>query len=85
MNYNSVRNRIFIGKIFYNAIWDNGLLVREFIPSRRNSDWVVGMYDSANNTFYTNMGTDNFIAGPVVNNCDAPIVRSWLLLLCRIT
>ena len=49
-------------------IWRNDILVRNLIPARRNSDNVVGMYDLVNNTFYTNEGTGNFIAGPVVNN-----------------
>ena len=37
-----------------------------FIPARRNSDGVLGMYDTVSNTFFTNAGTGEFIAGPIV-------------------
>ena len=42
-------------------------LVRNLIPCYRNSDNVVGLYDIVNNVFYTNDGTGDFIAGPVVS------------------
>jgi len=41
-------------------------LVGDFIPARRNSDGVLGMYDTVTQTFLTNGGTGDFIAGPVV-------------------
>lgn len=47
-------------------IWDNGTLVRNFIPCIRLTDNVVGLYDTINNTFYTNSGTGVFTAGPDV-------------------
>ncbi len=55
-------------KHFY--IKDNGTLVRNLIPAKRNSDSVVGMYDTVSGTFFTNAGTGSFIAGPaVLNSC----------------
>ena len=60
---NGVAYRTFSGKIYYCKIWDNGELVREFIPCRRNSDSVLGMYDRVNNVFYTNAGSGVFTAG----------------------
>ena len=36
------------------------------IPAKRNSDNVVGMWDTVSKTFFTNAGTGSFIAGPVV-------------------
>lgn len=38
-----------------------------FIPARRDSDGEIGMYDTVTNSFFTNAGTGEFIAGPVVN------------------
>ena len=35
-----------------------------FIPAKRNSDNVIGMYDTVSDRFFTNQGTGNFIAGP---------------------
>ena len=52
--------------IYYFQIYDNGVLVRDFIPARRNSDGVVGMYDTVGQTFYTNPRDTNFVAGPAI-------------------
>lgn len=41
-------------------IYRNNTLVRDFIPSLRNIDGKVGLYDKANGTFYTNAGTGDF-------------------------
>ncbi|MBR6838749.1 MAG: hypothetical protein IKM94_04245, partial [Alphaproteobacteria bacterium] len=40
-------------------------LVANFVPAK-NSSGVVGLYDTVNNRFYTNAGTGEFTAGPVV-------------------
>ncbi len=36
------------------------------IPAKRNSDGVIGMYDTVTKTFFTNSGTGSFIAGPEI-------------------
>ena len=56
----------FTGRIYYLQITDGMNTVRNFIPARRNSDGVLGMYDTVSNTFFTNAGTGEFIAGPMV-------------------
>lgn len=63
-NQNGSFFRNFTGKIYSCRIWDNGELVREFIPCKRNSDSVLGLYDTVNNVFYTNAGSGSFTAGP---------------------
>ncbi len=50
-------------KIYHFKIYDNGVLVRDFVPAKRGD--VVGMYDLANGVFYENAGTGEFVAGPV--------------------
>lgn len=50
--------------VYYCKIYDNGTLIRNFIPAKRNSDNVLGLYDIVNSKFYTNAGTGTFIAGP---------------------
>lgn len=50
-------------KIRYCKIWENNILVRNFIPARRKSDSVLGMYDTVSGDFLTNAGTGDFIAG----------------------
>ena len=60
-SYNGAAARI------YNLQLSEGTTVRHnFIPVRRNSDNVLGMYDTVTNTFFTNSGTGSFTAGPDV-------------------
>ena len=47
-------------KLYACKIWDNNVLVRDFIPCYRKSDNVIGLYDLVNNQFYTNAWTGNF-------------------------
>lgn len=44
-------------------IYDNGTLVRDFVPCYRTSDNVAGLYDTAQGAFYTNAGTGSFSVG----------------------
>ena len=44
----------------------NGTTAFNYVPARRNSDNVLGMYDTVTKTFFTNAGTGSFIAGPAV-------------------
>ena len=60
---NDVAHPLRIGE---HKIYKNDILVRNFIPAQRNSDGVLGMYDMVTNTFFTNNGTGEFIAGPVI-------------------
>ena len=50
----------------YFKITDNGNVVFNGLPARRNSDNVLGIFDTVSGTFKTNLGTGTFIAGPVV-------------------
>ncbi len=55
-------------RVYYLRIYEDNSLVHEFIPVRRDSDGVLGMYDLADSNpataFYTNAGTGEFVAGP---------------------
>ena len=53
-------------KLHSSQIYDNGTLVRDFIPARRANDSAVGLYDSVSGQFYENAGSGSFSAGPVV-------------------
>ena len=50
--------------------------VRDFIPARRRSDGAIGLYDTATQMLYTNAGTGEFKAGPVVKNNEAMIYEN---------
>lgn len=52
----------FVGNIYSCKIYDNGTLIRDFIPCK-NPSGVVGMYDIVGGTFYTNAGSGAFTAG----------------------
>lgn len=54
-------------KLKSGQIYQNGTLVRNFIPAIRISDMVVGLYDDVNDVFYTNAGSGTFIAGAIIN------------------
>lgn len=50
-------------RIYRAKIWDNGTLVRDFVPALRDADEEIGFYDIVNNVFYTNDGTGVFTGG----------------------
>lgn len=54
-------------RLYSLKMWADGTLARDFVPVRRNSDNVVGLYDLANDVFYTNAGTGAFIAGAEIS------------------
>ena len=66
-------------RVYSAKIYDNGVLVRDYVPVRRNSDGVLGMYDLANNVFYTNSNSSgSFIAGADVGGvCVDAGVGHW--------
>lgn len=39
---------------------------RNFIPAKRLSDSVLGLYDTVNDTFYTNSGSGSFSGGSII-------------------
>jgi hypothetical protein len=53
-------------KIYGTIIKQNNDLIRRLIPAKRNSDNVLGMYDTVTGQFFINSGTGSFIAGPAV-------------------
>lgn len=52
-------------KLYSCQIYDNGTLIRNFIPCK-NASGAVGLYDIVGAEFYANAGSGTFAAGPVV-------------------
>lgn len=52
----------FVGRIYFCQIYDNGTLIRDFVPCK-NSGGVFGLYDILNDVFYQNAGSGTFAAG----------------------
>lgn len=42
-------------------------IINKFIPVQRKSDNMIGMYDTVQHKFHPNLGTGDFIMGPIVN------------------
>ena len=53
-------------KIYGCKIWENDVLVRDFIPCQNNN--VYGMFDVKNNQFYGNDGSGDFLGGNEVTD-----------------
>lgn len=53
-------------------IYNNNVLICDFIPCYRKSDNEIGLYDLVNDVFYTNQGTGTFAKGNDVPNPDYP-------------
>ena len=51
---------------YYVKIYEAGTLVQNLIPAKRDSDGVLGMYDTVNNKFLVNAGSGTFVAGPAI-------------------
>lgn len=52
-------------KLYSCQIYDNGTLIRDYIPCK-NESGAVGLWDDVNSVFYGNAGTGAFTAGPEV-------------------
>lgn len=51
-------------RVYSMKVYDNGVLARDFVPAKRDSDGAVGMWDPVGQQFYENAGTGSFNAGP---------------------
>lgn len=54
-------------KLYYCRIYDNDVLIRDFIPAK-DSNGVVCLLDKVTNKFYYNQGTNDFIAGEEIQS-----------------
>lgn len=72
MNQNgAVDSRMITAKVYSCQIYDNGTLVRDYVPVQR-VDGTVGLLDQVNNVFYPDAAGGDFIAGPVAVQPEAP-------------
>lgn len=64
-NANGTYNAYISARLYSCQIYDNGTLIRDYIPCQTTSG-EVGLWDDVNSVFYGNAGTGTFTAGPVV-------------------
>ena len=50
-------------KYYLCQIWENDVLVRDFVPCYRKADGEIGMYELVAGEFYTNAGVGSFTKG----------------------
>lgn len=60
-------------KIYSCQIYDNGTLIRDFIPCK-NASGVVGMWDDVNSVFYQNAGSGTFTSGPEIKGANKTLI-----------
>ena len=65
-------------RLYACQIYDNGTLIRNFIPCK-NASGVVGLYDTVGAQFYANAGTGTFTAGPEILPPAAPTALQTVL------
>ncbi len=53
-------------KLYSCDMLENGVLVRDFIPAKRDSDNKIGLYDTVSKTFFTDANGGNFVGGDPV-------------------
>ena len=58
----TIDSRRVIAKLYSCKVYDNGTLIRDFIPCLK-SDGTIGLWDDVNSVFYGNAGTGTFISG----------------------
>ena len=74
--YDTASNTRSSQKIYSAKLYDNGVLVRNMVPVRRDADDVLGMYDLVTDTFYINAGTGTFVAGEITSGSDGNCVNA---------
>jgi len=55
-------DKLYSGRIYSLQLYEDGDLVFDLVPVRRNSDNELGLYNRVNNTFYGNSGMGTFTA-----------------------
>ena len=68
MNRNGSLNQGSALIMYSTKLYKDGVMVRDFVPARRNSDNELGMYDTVSGQFFTNAGTGDFVAGNPVSD-----------------
>ena len=58
-------------RLYSCKIYDNGTLVRDFVPCKNDSN-EIGLFDLSRGVFYGNDGTGSFVAGPEVQPVPDP-------------
>ena len=53
-------------RLYALKMWTDSVLMRDFIPAKRKSDGMIGLYDLVSGTFFTDANGGNFTGGDEV-------------------
>ena len=67
------QSEFFMGRVYSCQMYDDGTLIKDFIPCKRNSDDVYGLYDIENDTFYPSSTNVAFSGGSEYTPVEYPI------------
>ena len=67
--------------IYSATVVKNGVTIRDFVPAKRNSDSVYGLYDLINDVFYTSPNGNNFSGGSAVTPTAATYYQGKLAIV----
>lgn len=70
---NGSNENVFYGKMYSFKVYDNGTLIRDFIPCTRDSDNKTGAYDIVNDVFYTSPNNTAFSVGSATTHVVYPL------------
>lgn len=73
LNSANARKGYVSGKLYSCRIYDNGTLIRDFIPCK-NASGTIGLWDNTNSAFYANAGTGAFTAGPEISEAHRVLI-----------
>lgn len=63
-------------RVYSCRIYEDDILVRDFIPALKNE--TAGLYDKVSGNFYSNLGTRTFIVGPEISSISIPTKLDYL-------
>ena len=67
------------GKMYSARIYENDVLVHNFVPCYKNSNNELGMYDLITNAFFTNQGTGTFTYGQIQQDTSQELLFSGMV------
>lgn len=70
-------------RLYSCKIYNDDVLVRDYVPVKRKRDSSIGLYDKVNRVFYTSITTSNFVSGPEISS-DLPDVGGRILTLAQL-
>lgn len=71
-NSSLISDRVY-AKIYSLKLYDNGIIVRNFVPCYEKSTKIAGLYDLVNGVFYKNKGTGFFSVGSAID----PVITKY--------